>query len=60
MQKLEKYLSTTVSYEEKFMEWIVDTYQPLSTCESESFRDMMRSVNKNYLSQQTHTDIRAE
>lgn len=44
---LEKYMSTPVNYEEKFMEWIVDTYQPLSTCESESFRDMMRSVNKN-------------
>ena len=52
---LDKYLSTTVSHEEKFMEWIVDTYQPLNTCESESFRDMMRSVNKNYPNLDRHS-----
>ena len=44
---IQNYLSSTVSFGEKFMDWVVESYQPISICESESFRAMMKSVNKD-------------
>ena len=41
-------LSSTVSFAKWFMDWVVESYQPLSTCESESFRATMQSINKNW------------
>jgi len=36
---------TSLNFPEKLATWIVDTYQPLSITERESFRDMVRSLN---------------
>lgn len=33
------------NFRNSYLKWIVSTYKPLSTCESEEFRQMIQSVN---------------
>jgi len=40
------FVISTPDFENCFLDWMIQTYQPLSTCESESFRAMCKSLNK--------------
>lgn len=39
------YIEPAPSFQEAFLDWLVDTYQPIRCCEVESFRRMCRSLN---------------
>jgi hypothetical protein len=52
---MDKFKVKSLNFEQKYLEWVVDTYQPISTCEQPSFRDMMEEVNKNCPKLDRHT-----
>lgn len=44
--KMTSFVIGTPDFEQCFLDWMIQSYQPLSACESESFRAMCKSLNK--------------
>jgi hypothetical protein len=42
---IERHMTYTPSFKQYVVRWIVDTYQPLSVVERESFKSMIRAIN---------------
>jgi hypothetical protein len=44
--KLSSFINPCPNYQDCLVKWMIDTYQPLSTVQQDSFRDMLASLNK--------------
>ena len=44
---LNKYTKHAPDFPNKYIEWMVGTYQPLDTCTNSLFHEMQRSLNQN-------------
>jgi hypothetical protein len=42
---MQSFIKVAPSFENKLLDWIIDTYQPLHACEHPSFQEMCRSLN---------------
>jgi hypothetical protein len=42
---VKKFVTVCPSFEKAYLKWLIDTYQPISSCEYDSFREMCRNLN---------------
>ncbi len=42
---LTKFIQVPPSFEQAYLNWLIDTYQPIVLCDYKSFREMCRSLN---------------
>ena len=42
---LKSFVTVCPSFEKAYLKWLIDTYQPIKSCEYESFREMCYSLN---------------
>ncbi len=45
--KISSFAHSYPKFQDYLVKWMIDTYQPLSTVQQDSFHDMLASLNKN-------------